>query len=495
MANVEELINIGFNLHQEGKLDDAENTYKEILDMDCENAEVYNLLGVLNLQKGNINDAIQYVEKAVEKSPQSYFYETLFQAYIRKGEFSKIVSKENEIIKLFPQDFSLLFNLGLAFKNLKNNKKAIYYYEKALEINPSSYNAWFNLSKVYLIEAEVKNAISALKICTKIKPHDKETEYFYSLALMRDKNYDKGLKYFESRESRDLVFALHNKSYPNKLRLDNRWQGENIKNKTLLVYYEAGFGDSIMFLRYLPLAKKRCKKLILIIQKPLSELIKQNKQLGVDTVIDSFIPESDIDFDVHASILSLPHILGLNSKNIFVSSDGYLKADSNEIENFRKKYFNNDQIKIGIKWRGNTFYDTDRVIPAEIFAPMKLLDGVQVYSLQTFEGSEETNKLPNIIDIGKDLITFSQTAAALSNIHLVICNDTSLAHLAGAMNIPCWIMLPYEVNWRWHTNLDVCDWYNSVRLFRQKSDGDWKSVFDKIMSEINHTLAEYKNSD
>jgi ADP-heptose:LPS heptosyltransferase len=87
-------------------------------------------------------------------------------------------------------------------------------------------------------------------------------------------------------------------------------------------------------------------------------------------------------------------------------------------------------------------------------------------------------------DIGKNLLDFSQTAAALSNLDLVICNDTSLAHLAGAMRIPCWLLLPYDTNWRWHTDMTKCDWYESIKLFRQKSIGDWDSVFADVLNEM-----------
>ena len=146
--------------------------------------------------------------------------------------------------------------------------------------------------------------------------------------------------------------------------------------------------------------------------------------------------------------------------------------------------FDNDKIKVGIKWQGNTYYDQDRVIPTHFFKPLMEVENTQYYSFQTFEGSEDAKELDGIIDIGKDLIDFGQTAAALSNLDLVICNDTSLAHLAGAMGIPCWIILPYEVNWRWHTDLSVCDWYDSVKLFRQHSVGDWQSVFDDILKEM-----------
>ncbi|MBR6126302.1 tetratricopeptide repeat protein [bacterium] len=488
MPEVSDIINIGFSFHQNGKLDDAMNAYEEALRMDDKNAEVYNLLGVLKLQQGDIDSAIEYVEKAISISPESYFFETLFQAYIRKGDYEKIAGKEDYVMKLFPENFSMLFNLGLAYKNLKQNKKAIMYYERALKIDPSSYQGWFNLAHLYSVEAEVNNAVSALKICNKIKPNDDETEYFLGIALMRMKDYKHGLKYFEKRIARTAALGIEKKTYPNKVREDNLWKGENIKDKTLLVYYEAGFGDVIMFSRFLPLAKKKCKKLIFICQKPLSQLFRENRQLGIDEIIDTFVPENMIEFDYHIPLLSIPNALGLSEKDIFVLSDGYLGIGSKQTEEAKEKYFNTDKIKIGIKWQGNTYYDSDRVIPAEKFVPLTQIENTQFYSFQTFEGSEETSKLEGVVDVGKDLVDFTQTAAALNNLELLICNDTSLAHLAGAMGIPTWVILPYEVNWRWHTDLSKCDWYDNVRLFRQKSIGDWNGVMEEIKGEIEKAL-------
>ncbi len=488
MSTVNEIINMGFSLHQEGNLDDAENKYSEALLLDSENAEVCNLMGVLKLQQGDVDTAIEWVEKAISKTPNAYFYETLFQAYIRGGYYNKIVSREHEINKKFSDNFSLLFNIAIAYKNLKKNKEAIKYYDKALHLNPASYQSWFNLAHLYSIEGETKNAVSALKICNKLKPHDEDTEYFLSLALMRVKDYDKGLKYFERRLCREAAVAMQEKTYPQKASRERLWKGENIKDKTILVYYEAGFGDAIMFARYLPLVAQRAKKLLFMCQKPLAPLFRDNPNLGIDEVIDKFIPEQNIDFDVHAPLLSLPYLLGLKGDKVFAYPEGYLRPNKKLAEEYKEKYFNNDKIKVGIKWQGNTYYDKDRVIPTEAFFPLIEVENTQYYSFQTFEGSEETEKLTsryNVIDIGKDLIDFSQTAAALINLDLVICNDTSLAHLAGAMGIPCWVTLPYEVNWRWHTDLSVCDWYSSVRLFRQKSMGDWAGVFEEILEEMH----------
>ena len=460
MPTVNDIINIGFSLQQDGKLDEAENAYIEALKLGSENAEVFNLMGVLKLQQNDVPQALEWVTKALEVHPCEYFYETYFQTCIRGRMYQNIADCESTIMKTYPKSFSLLFNLALAFKNLKQNKKAIEYYDKALKIDPASFQAWFNLAHLYSVESECKNAVSALKICKKLKPKDEDTEYFLSIALMRIKDYKNGLKYFENRLCKKTAVALQEKTYPHLASSDKLWKGENIKNKSIFVYFEAGFGDVIMFSRYLPLLKKKCKKLIFYPQKPLVPLF-ETSGLGIDELIEGYIPESHLDFDVHAPLLSLPYLLGLKGERVFAYPEGYLAANEKLKEEYREKYFNNDKFK-------------------------------HFYSFQTFEGSEETKKLTekysNVTDIGSELIDFGQTAAALSNLDLVICNDTSLAHLAGALGIPCLVMLPWEVDWRWHDNLNKCDWYDSIKLYRQKTNGDWNGVIEEIKEELEKLL-------
>ena len=161
------------------------------------------------------------------------------------------------------------------------------------------------------------------------------------------------------------------------------WKGENIKNKTIFVYYEAGYGDTMMFSRYLPLLKKRCKKIVFYPQKPLVPLF-QESGLGIDELIEGFIPESMMNFDVHAPLMSLPHLLGLSGNKMFEGSEGYFKANPEQIAQFKEKFFNTKDLKIGIKWQGNTYYDMDRVIPTEAFAPLIEMEGTKFYSFQTF---------------------------------------------------------------------------------------------------------------
>ena len=483
---LQQIINTGFSYHQQGMLDDAEPLYQEALKLEPKNAEVYNLLGVLFLQKGDIDSALEYILKAIDIAPSEYFYETLFQTLIRKEDYKKITEYTKTIMELYPKNFSLLFDLAYAYKSLKQNNDALKYYEKALHINPMSYEGWSNVANIYSMEARTNDAVSAMNVCYQLRPNDDDTAYYLAIDYFRTKNYKKGFPLFERRLSKKVAFVSQNKTLPDKVREDNFWMGEKIKDKNILIYYEAGFGDAIMYARYLPLVAQRCNKLTLMCHKGLKDLFELNKKhLGIDEIVDSFIPNAPIDVDIHASLLSLPYLLGLKDDDVFVSPEGYIIADKNMTEEYKQKYFDNNKIKIGIKWQGNTTFDKDRVIPAELFNQLIEQPNTQFYSMQTFEGAENIDKLnKSVIDIGKDLTDFSQTASALKNLDLVICNDTSLAHLAGAMRIPCWIMLPYDVNWRWHTDLSKCDWYESVKLFRQKSIDDWQSVFDQILEEM-----------
>ncbi len=490
MPTVRDIINIGFSNHQEGNFESAETAYLEALELDCENAEICNLMGVLKLQQNDIDSAIDWIEKAINRKPCEYFYETLFQAYTRIKQFEKIIECKNIILKEYPKSFALIFQLAFAYKNLKQNALAIKFYDKALKINPSSYQAWFNIGHLYNIENQGKNAVSAYKICKKLKPNNQEIQYFLGTTQMRTKDYTNGLKLFENRISKETAIATQNKSYPNLASYDRLWKGENIKNKTILVYYEGGYGDTIMFARYLPLLKKKCKKLIFYPQKALVPLFAHSK-LGIDEIVDGFIPEQNLNFDVHIPIMSLPYLLGIKNNAIFESPEGYLNADKELTDDYKNRFFNNKEFKIGIKWQGNTSSDKDRVITVESFLPLLELENTQFYSFQTYEGKSELSKITskhNIIDIGSDLTNFDKTASALMNLDLVICNDTSLAHLAGSLGIPCFVLLPYESNWRWHDDITKCDWYNSIKLYRQETFGDWTNTIEEVLKSLKTIL-------
>ncbi len=475
-----------FKLHSAGRVEEAQNFYRKILKENPEDYEVLNLLGVGELQKENFEFAEKYVKDAISIKKVRYFYETLAQIFFRQNKFEEELAVQLAEEQNFGLNFELAFSLGLLYKNLLNFEKSEKYYLKAIELNPTSRDTYFNLANLYTFFHKPQLAKLAYLKCLELEPDDRESKYFLALNYFRLKDYDNGLSYFESRLCRETAINTEAITYPNLIPNSKIWNGEDISDKILYTYYEAGFGDMLMFARYIPLLKQRCKKLIIKPQLELCQLFREN--FPDVEVMDYFYEEKNLKFDVHIPFLSVPLALGLSTDDMFIFRDRYLKADSEKVKLYKENYFNNDRFKIGIKWQGNTYYETDRVINVDAFAPLFELDNVQVYSAQTFEGAEEFNKLAtkyNIVDLSKSFKDFSYTAAAVENLDLIICNDTSLAHLAGAMHKPCCILLPYNYNWRWHMDLNYCDWYESVKLYLAGKDETWNSVMKRVISDIN----------
>ncbi len=474
-----------FELHSAGKIIEAQNFYRKILQENPQDCEVMNLIGLSELQKENYAIAEEYVTRAISLKKIRYFYETLAQIYFRQKDYLKELDVRLDEEKTFGLNFDLAFSLGLVYKNLLNFEKSEEYYLKALELKPDSRDTYFNLANLYTFFHFPQKAKENYLKCIELNPDDRESKYFLSLNYFRLKDYEHGLPYFETRLCRETAVKTEIVTYPNLIPNSKIWQGEDISDKILYTYYEAGYGDMLMFARYIPQLLKRCKKLIIKPQIALSELFREN--FPDAEVMDYFYDEKELKFDVHIPFLSIPYVLGLNTEEMFVHRDRYLRANPQKVQYYKENFFNNNKFKIGIKWQGNTYYETSRVINVDAFSGLFDLDNVQVYSAQTFEGSEEFEKLAekyDIVDLSQSFKDFSYTAAAVENLDLVICNDTSLAHLAGAMNKPCVILLPYNYNWRWHTDLSHCDWYESVKLYLAGKDESWNAVMDRVIADL-----------
>ena len=446
-----ELLNQAFDLHKQGQLGEAEKLYKELLTQSPDNIQVLDLLARIKISQKKYQEGITINKKILE------------------------LDSRNE---------NALFDIALAYKNEGLLKESIEFYNKVITLNPQNTSAHYNVAFIYADLGDVNNAIYHFNKVLEHNPNDNDTKYFVSLAYLKNRDYKKGLPFFEYRMCRESALLTQVHTYPNLMKQAKLWQGENVSDKTIYTYYEAGFGDVLMFARYLPMLQEKCKQIIFKPQVPLTELFRENFP-NIHTMNH---------FDYHIPILSLPYTLGLDETNMFISKDKYLKANPQKIKFYHDKFFNTDKFKIGIKWQGNTTYDWERVIDVKEFIKLFNIPNTKFYSFQTFEGAEkieELKKYYDIVDIGKTLNNFSDTAGAIENLDLVICNDTSLAHIAGAIGKPCWVLLPYLYNWRWHLDLDTCDWYDSVKLFRQSEPQNWDSVFDKLYKELTDVLKKH----
>ena len=450
------LLSEAIELHKKGNILEAEKIYNEILRSEPQNIQVIDLLANIKLTTKD--------------------FQTAYTLY-------------HKILELDSDNKDALFNIAISAKNLGHLAEAIDSYKKVIELYPDTEEAYYNIASLYSDSGDMDDAIKYYKRVLENNPDDKETKYFIGIAYMKNRQYKEGLKFFENRLCRLSAVVTQEHTYPNLMQNAKLWQGEYVPDKTIYTYYEAGFGDVLMFARYLPLLEKKCKHVILKTQVPLEELFKEN--FPNIHVMHYFEPENKIHFDYHVPILSLPYVLGLDEDDMFVAKGGYLKANPEKVNSYHKRFFDNNYFKIGIKWQGNTMYDWDRVIDVKEFIKLFQIPNTKFYSFQTFEGSEGINELKkyyDIVDIGSTLNNFSDTAGAIENLDLVICNDTSLAHVAGAMNKPCWVLLPYLYNWRWHQDLTKCDWYDSVRLFRQDNPGNWDFVFECLYKELNKLI-------
>lgn len=450
--NEQDLIKKAFELHKEDKLIEAETLYHQVLEKSPENVEILNLLGYLYIQKKQFLSAIEYLNKA---------------------------------IKINPKAFSVWFNLGLAYKNNNQIEDAIDAYQKALKIEPNHPDVYFNLANIYDNMNFTRTALDYFLKAYENGIKDENIHYFIGVCNLKLKNFEDGWEHYEHRPSKKFAITSQSLVYKDLMAKTPLWNGEDIKDKTLFVYYDSALGDTLMYARYLPILKDLCKNLLFKPQFSFIELFKENN-FGAKIIDNTTLPQ-DVIFDTHIPMMSIPYVLKHNSESQIPFSEGYLKVNPEKAKEFKEKCFDTNTLKIGIKWKGNTAYDLERIISLKSFYHLFKMPNTTFYSIQKGEGIEEIDELPpsyKVVNIGKDLENFNDTAAVIENLDLIICNDTSVAHLAGAMGKPCWVLLPFVQNWRWHNDISYSPWYKSIKLFKQEEPGNWEEVFVRIKREL-----------
>lgn len=484
---VEEYIEDAKKCEAEGRFFRAKSLYKEILEQEPRNVRVLMLLGLLNAKRKQFDNAISFVKKAIEISPCAVFYIELGKIYIDKKDFYNAILSCKEAILLNLDDYDAWFYLAFALKENKQVDDAIMAYQKALLLNPDSASVCHNLGNIYNnIKNDTATTIEYYKKFLEYYPNEDEAKSALGTLYLKMKDYKEGWRYLEFCINKSMAIADRNSAPNSPTKLKPVWQGEDIKDKTIYIYYDGGLGDTIMFARFLPLLKTKCKKILFRCQTELVQLFKDS-----DFDLDVFGIEKDesvLEFDVHLPIMSLPHKFKVHKEEEIPYPEGYLKSDSKKIEAYRKKYFEDakDKFKIGIKWQGNINYNQTRHFCLESYFKLLDLPNTKFYSLQKGLGIEQLTESENceIVDLGSTFNDFTDTAAAIENLDLVITVDTAVAHLAGALGKKCWVLLPFTQDWRWSVDISYCPWYKSLRLFKQKNLGNWDEVFDEVHSEL-----------
>ncbi len=468
--------NLGVALKEQGKRDEAIASYRQALSLKPDYAEAHNNLGVALQKQEKLNEAIASYDKAIALKPD------YAEAYYNLANALKVHGKTDEAIKSYKQAITLdqnnanaYINLGIAFQEQGKPDEAIASYRHALSLKPECVDAHNNLGAPLQEQGKLDEAIASYDRAISLKPDFAEAHINKSLALLLTENFEQGWQEYEWR--------LRTKNRSSSTLHQPGWDGTLLNGRSILVHAEQGLGDTIQFVRYLPMVRARGGYVIFKCQPNLFRLLRNCK--GFDKIIEQTpTSESAVQFDVHIPLLSLPGIFGTTTDTI-PSEASYITANPNLVTQWQMRLDHNEDFKIGIVWAGNPKHKDDRKRSCSLadFAPLANIPDLTFYSLQKEPASTEACNPPEnmkLINLENELKDFTDTAAVIANLDLVISVDTAVAHLAGGLGKPVWNLLYFAPDWRWLRNRNDSSWYPSMRLFRQTRPNDWAGVFEQV---------------
>jgi hypothetical protein len=384
-------------------------------------------------------------------------------------------------IQLNPRSAEAFFNLGHAFFEQEQFDKALACYQKVIQLDPNSALAYMNLGLVVTIRGDYHEAVAAYEKAIQLNPENPEAHWNMANVLLLTANFTRGWKeYVWLWKTKDYMKRRRDFSQPS-------WNGSDIRGRTILLYAEYGFGDTIQFIRFAPLVAECGATVIVECQRELASLLHHSEGMQKVIPCGEQLPE----FDTHCSLMMLPVLFDTAVDNI-PNKMPYLTANPLLVEKWRKRLaHDNSKFKTGLVWSGVSA--RKKFCSLETFAPFAALQGISYYSLQKGEAVKEVKNTPEgmqLYDYTNEMTDFSETAALIENLDLVISIDTSVAHLAGALGKPVWTLLPFVPDWRWMLNREDSPWYPTMRLFRQPALGDWKSVITDIADTLYKKLIE-----
>lgn len=374
----------------------------------------------------------------------------------------------------------------LAHKHFKlgHFERALEIYQNLLQFGDSLHELHTNIASVYFFQHRLGEAIEHYTIAIELKPDYAEAHTFLSMAYLALEDFQNGWKEYEWR--------IRSKQFSDALNVFERfkWNGSPLGGGKIIVRAEQGFGDTIQFLRYLPLLKERSQSEVVFHCPPELRRLLEGFQ-----AVDLLITDEEAIEGCRACVYlgSLPKIFETNLTNI-PSNFPYIQSSKALVAEKKQLFQNDKNLKVGFVYTGNkqNSYNHFRSLPIDKFASLFALENITFYSLQKGDEDKQLEALnfdsPKIINLDSEISDFADTAAIIENLDLVISIDTSVAHLAGALNKPVWLMLSSAADWRWLLKRSDCPWYGSMRIFRQKEFGDWSNV----VTEVEQALKTFR---
>jgi tetratricopeptide (TPR) repeat protein len=435
-------------LHRRGTADDrvaAEAIYREVLALQPGNALAQHFLGVIHYQRRELAAALPLLEQSAAAQPT-------------EAEFQN--------------------NLGLALAAADRETDAVAAYRAALSLKPDHAVAWNNFGLALQAQNDVRLAIDAFRHALALKPDFAHARWNLALALLLDGQFAEGWREYDAR------LALPELGRDRHVLPGAPWDGSSPAGKTLLLYPEQGLGDALQFARYAAVLADAGVRCIIRCSEALSPLLATIP--GVTEVCRDDEPPPR--YDAHLPLLSLPRVFGTTPETIPATVPYIAVADPKRAASRAAVTQAGAGRTVGLAWAGNPAHANDRhrSVPLAALAPWFAVPGIAWFSLQQGEAAAQIAATPGagqLVPLPSDA-ALVDTAALIAELDLVITVDTSIAHLAGALGRPAWVMLPFAPDWRWQLGRDDSPWYPTLRLFRQPRPRDWRSVVARVQARL-----------
>ena len=382
------------------------------------------------------------------------------------GRYAEALVLYDRLIRIAPQSAPAWNNRGNTLLELSRHADAADSFYRVLEINPALHDARVALASCLQALGQVDLALAACDMVLKAAPDHAEAHWNRSLLLLLKGDYDEGWREYEWRwQKRNFTSPRRNFPQP-------RWQGEPAAGKTILIHAEQGFGDVLQFCRFVALVADRGMRVIFECHPPLVHLM--HSLAGVEKIVPMGEPLTE--FDLHLPLMSLPLIFDTTLDSV-PAVVPYLAPPADRLKTWQGRVPGDRRLKIGLCWAGKGYPDPLRSCPPHALAPLVAIPGIAWYSLQV--GWQEVFPFP-MNDLTGHVGDFADSAALIAQLDLVITIDTAVAHLAGALGRPTWVMLPHAPDWRWLLKREDTPWYPTMRLFRQNGPDTWQNVVQRI---------------
>ncbi len=480
------LSNLGIACSGAGLQAEAVEAYRQSLTADPRQPAVAYNLGNALAELDQPREAVEAYRQAVALRPD-YISALLNLGNVLRdtGAFDEAEAAYRRVREIAPGHAGALLNLGNLRRELADPVGARTLLEQALAKEPTNFRAWNNFGSTLREMGDLRGALKAYRHCLKLAPEHAEGHLNYAMALLAAGDYENGWREYEWRWEGAYEARRYRRQFPMP-----QWRGEPLAGRSIILHAEQGLGDALQFVRYAPLVARRGARVVIECHPPLRRLFEFLPGVAQVVPQGQGLPMTEF----HCPLMSLPLAFGTHLDTVPAAMP-YLWADPMQVRGWSMRLAGDPRPRVGLVWAGNPrrgdpgahLLDKRRSLTFEMIQPILSVEGVRFVSLQKGEAQQTTD--PRLTDWTAELNDFADTAALVRNLDLVITVDTSVAHLAGGLGVPVWLLSRFDGCWRWLTGREDTPWYPGMRLLRQETYGQWQPVVDRVVRELHQTIS------